>query len=115
LRLRRLQDGRDGPAVIGYRGLAEPERESMLNLTGLALAAALLGAAPALAQTSLTRPRPVEQDLQDLNALTVQRQQDALRGQQQSFEETQRQLERARNSAIPVLPGDPDYRGTLFR
>jgi hypothetical protein len=92
------------------------ERKGVLRVaTGLALAAALSSAAPALAQTSLTRPRAAEQDLQDLNAQALQRQQDALRQQQQSFERTQRELETERQNRIPVLPGDPDYRGTLFR
>jgi hypothetical protein len=47
--------------------------------------------------------------------VTVERQLDALRQQQQSFEQNQRRLESDRNSAIPILPSDPDYRGSLFR
>jgi Spy/CpxP family protein refolding chaperone len=80
-----------------------------------ALVAAFVAAAPALAQTSLQPRRPAEQDLQELNRLMVQRQEEALRQQQQSFDAMQRQLESDRQRAVPVLPGDPDYRGTLFR
>ena len=81
----------------------------------LILAAALAAAAPALAQTSLQPRRPAEQDLQELNRLMVQRQEEALRQQQQSFDAMQRQLEGDRQRAVPLLPGDPDYRGTMFR
>jgi hypothetical protein len=87
----------------------------MRILTGLALAAAVTSTAAAVAQTSLTRPRPAKQDLQDLNALTVQRQQDALREQQQAFDRSQRELEADRNRSIPILPSDRDYGGTMFR
>ncbi len=79
------------------------------------LAAAFTAAAPALAQTSLQPRRPAEQDLQDLNRLMVERQQEALRQQQQSFDAMQRQLEADRQRAVPTLPSDPDYRGTMFR
>ena len=81
----------------------------------LILAAALALAAPALAQTSLQPRRPAEQDRQDLNRLMVERQQEALRQQQQSFDAMQRQLETDRQRAVPTLPSDPDYRGTMFR
>jgi hypothetical protein len=81
----------------------------------LILAAAVLAAASALAQTSLTPRRPAEQDLQEMNRLMIQRQEEALRQQQQSFDATQRQLEGDRQRAAPILPGDPDYRGTMFR
>ena len=57
------------------------------------LAAAFLAlAAPALAQTSLVPRRPAEQDLQEMNRLMIQRQEEGLRQQQQSFDATQRQL-----------------------
>ena len=79
------------------------------------LVAVLAFAAPALAQTSLTSRRPAEQDLQDLNRLMVERQQEALRQQQQSFDAMQRQLEGDRQRAVPTLPSDPGYRGTMFR
>jgi hypothetical protein len=82
---------------------------------GLAALAALISAAPVLAQTSLTRPRSADQELQDLNALTLQRQQDAVRQQQRAFDQTQRELEAERQGAIPILPSDPDYRGSMFR
>jgi hypothetical protein len=89
---------------------------AVLRRTSITLAlVALTGTGSAVAQTSLTRPRPAEQELQDLNALTVQRQQDALRQQQQSFDRNQRVLEAERNRSIPILPSDPDYRGTMFR
>ena len=81
----------------------------------LILAAALMLAAPVSAQTSLQPRRPAEQDLQELNRLMVERQQDALRQQQQSFDATQRQLESDRQRRAPLLPGDPDYRGSMFR
>ena len=81
----------------------------------LILAAAVLAAAPALGQTSLTPRRPAEQDLQEMNRLMIQRQEDALRQQQQSFDATQRQLDGDRQRAVPILPSDPDYRGTMFR
>jgi hypothetical protein len=81
---------------------------------GLALAAALPGTVPALAQASLNRPRPAEHDLQDLNALTLQRQQDALRQGQQAFDRSQRELEAERRSGFRLLPGDPD-RDSMFR
>jgi hemolysin activation/secretion protein len=81
----------------------------------LILAAAVVAAAPALAQTSPTPRRPAEQDLQELNRLMVQRQEEALRQQQQSFDSMQRQLETDRQRSAPLLPGDPDYRGTMFR
>ena len=79
------------------------------------LVAVLAFAAPALAQTSLQPRRPAEQDLQELNRVMVQRQEEALRQQQQSFDAMQRQLETDRQRAAPLLPGDPDYRGTMFR
>ncbi|HEX8665251.1 MAG TPA: hypothetical protein VF744_14615 [Beijerinckiaceae bacterium] len=79
------------------------------------LVAVLAFAAPAFAQTSLTPRRPAEQDLQELNRLMVQRQEEALRQQQQSFDAMQRQLEADRQRAVPTLPSDPDYRGTMFR
>jgi Tfp pilus assembly pilus retraction ATPase PilT len=50
------------------------------------VAASLAGVAQALAQTSLTPPRPAERDLQEMNSLMTQRAQDALRQQQQSFD-----------------------------
>ena len=81
----------------------------------IALFLAAVSTAAATAQTSLTRPRPAEQDLQDLNALTVQRQQDALREQQQAFDRSQRELEADRNRSIPILPGGRDYGGTMLR
>ena len=80
-----------------------------------AFMALLAAAGPALAQTSLQPRRPAEQDLQELNRLMVQRQEEALRQQQQSFDAMQRQLVSDRQKAAPVLPGDPDYRGTMFR
>jgi hypothetical protein len=86
----------------------------MRIIIGLALAAAVCTEA-AVAQTSLTRPRPAEQELQDLNALTVQRQQDALREQQQAFDRSQRELEADRIRSIPILPSDREYGGTMFR
>ncbi len=77
--------------------------------------AIVLAAGPCLAQTSLYPPRRAEQDLQDLSSLMVQRQQDALRQQQQTFEAGQRQFEIERQKAIPIMPNDPTYLGTMFR
>jgi hypothetical protein len=87
----------------------------MRALAVAVLLATLAGLGPAPAQTSLTPRRPAEQDLQDLNRLTVERAQDALRQQQQSFDATQKGLENERQRAVPILPSDRDYRGTMFR
>jgi hypothetical protein len=80
-----------------------------------AVVASLAGVAQALAQTSLSPPRPAERDLQEMNSLMTQRAQDALRQQQQSFDSNQKGFEGERQKAIPVLPSDPSYRGTMFR
>ena len=81
-----------------------------------AVAASLAGVAQAVAQTSLSPPRPAERDLQEMNSLMTQRAQDALRQQQQqSFDSNQKGFEGERQKAIPVLPSDPSYRGTMFR
>jgi hypothetical protein len=84
-------------------------------LATVAVVASLAGAAPALAQTSLTPPRPAERNLQEMNSLMTQRAQDALRQQQHSFDSNQKGFESERQKAIPVLPSDPSYRGTMFR
>ena len=72
-------------------------------------------AAPALGQIALPQSptaRPDPQD--DLNRLLVQRQHGLAREQQQSFEATRRQTEADRTNALPILPTDPAYRGSLL-
>jgi hypothetical protein len=72
-------------------------------------------AAPAVAQTALVAPRAPAPDLQDdLSRMLVQRQRDVDRQQQQSFDSMQRQLEADRKGSLPILPTDPDYRGSLL-
>jgi hypothetical protein len=84
------------------------------RLFAAALAAGM-AITPALAQSSLVAPRPSGPDPQDdLGKLLTQRQQEVARQQQQSFDTMQRQLEADRKGSLPVLPTDPDYRGSLL-
>ena len=84
----------------------------MRVLTAAAILALLGGSATA--QTSLTPPRASEQDFKDLNASILQRQQEALRQQQQAFDGFHRQFSAEREKSAPILPSDPNYLGTMF-